>query len=181
MSREKKVKLFALLALISLVLGSLFIYWSYNSPAGFIARERSAIRLITDSETAEFTDLGGTQLSLSKYEGEILIVNAWASWSPFSKQDFEILNAIHDEFQEVPILAINRMESKELANAYLDSVGRLPNLTYIIDENDHFFDTVEGYAMPETIVYDQYGRIAFHKRGSLDREELEGVIRGLKN
>ena len=53
------------------------------------------------------------------------------------------------------------------------------NVEIILDGNDHFFKTIGGYAMPETILFDRIGNIVFHKRGSLLVSEFEPEIRKL--
>lgn len=176
-TREVKARLIGVgvVALFAFLSG--FLYWNYHSPAGFSVRQHSPVKQVIEGEGVAYTDLGGTSLSLDDYEGEILIVNAWASWSPFTPHEFELLRDLKTTYgDKIHILAINRMESKETANAYLDSIGRPEGVVLILDPNDHFFDTAEGYAMPETIIYDTYGRVALHKRGTLEKDELVPLL-----
>lgn len=174
---EKSTAVVSLCLLLCIAGG---VYYSYYSPSGFFARERSDVRRITDGDTAHYTTLSGDVFDMRSYEGKILVVNAWASWSPFSKSEFELLSALKSEYgNEITILAVNRMESTELANAYLDSIGRTEGIEFIIDPTDHFFDTVEGYAMPETIVYDKYGHITYHMRGTIVPGEIKSALNAL--
>jgi hypothetical protein len=76
----------------------------------------------------------------------------------------------------VTILALNRMEPVHQAQRFLTTIPAVPNITFVQDNQDHFFAAVEGYAMPETIVYNPAGEIVLHKRGNLTRDEIVAAV-----
>ncbi len=163
--------------LISVLIVVAFIAYELTSPRGFYARQHSDLRAIQNEETPVYSDLEGNSFDLKSYEGKPVIINSWASWSPLSKNDFDVLERIKSDFgKEISVIAMNRMETKETANAYLDYIGRGEGIVYAVDEADMFFKTIEGYAMPETIVYDDLGSLRFHERGSLHYDELKAEI-----
>ncbi len=124
-----------------------------------------------------YISLDGKNTNLSQYRNKPLIAVAWASWSPSSGDQLALLVRVADETHAtVPILAINRKEPLETANAYLDGVGRHDRLIYILDTADHFFRTSEGFAMPELIVYDKEGAERVHTRGTFTEDELRGIL-----
>ncbi len=162
-----------------LVTGALITYFVFVSPTGIKARERSDFGRV---QTDTYTSLTGEPIDLDTYRGEVLIVNVWASWSPFTLQDHELLGKIKSEYGDsVTILAMNRMESKETAEAYLSTIGKQEGIDYIIDGRDTFFTSLEGYAMPETIIFDPTGNIYFHKRGVVTKSELTTAIDELRS
>lgn len=185
MVKERKVAIVTIILLVLIVLAGAFVIYELKSPSGYYARKNADIQKI-EQNVLPYTDLEGNQTNIEDFVGKPLVINAWASWSPYSKSDFQILSALKKEYgDQVTILAMNRLETKETANAYLDFIGREDGLVYLVDTGDHFFKTVEGYAMPETLFYDSIGNIVSHKRGSLTGEEaksyLEAVLEADRN
>ncbi len=185
MSKEKKVTIITIVVLILILAVGAVVIYELKSPNGWYARKNADIQKIEQNEIP-YIDLDGNTINIDDFVGKPLIVNAWASWSPYSKSDFQILSDLKDEYGDrVNILAMNRMETKETADAYLNYIGREDGITYLVDQGDHFFKTVEGYAMPETLFFDSIGNIISQKRGSLTAEEakayLETVLEADKN
>jgi thiol-disulfide isomerase/thioredoxin len=163
-----------------LLVGVLLTYYIFLSPTGLRAKQHADLRKVEEGDQVAYTDLDGTPRDLEDFHGKPLIVNVWASWTPFTKGDHQVLREIKNEYGEkITILALDRMETKETAEAYLNSIGKEEGLIYIIDTTDHFFRSLEGYAMPETIVFDVVGNEVFRKRGALNPEELESVLASL--
>jgi thiol-disulfide isomerase/thioredoxin len=135
--------------------------------------------IFTNVEGEEpYTDLNGNPVSLDEYLGRILVVATWASWSPFSQPDLEMLNNLATEYnkEEVFFLAINRKESKEQAGRFLSTLPELNNIFIAIDPRDHFYTAVGGYAMPEVVIYNKTGDVILHARGQANRDEIKQVI-----
>jgi thiol-disulfide isomerase/thioredoxin len=141
-------------------------------------RIEKVLSLFSDDESAKFTDLQNNVISLAEYEKQIIVVNTWASWSPFTAVEFPILDEVAGTYADrgVRVLAINRKETKDQIDRYLSTIPEYKNVEKIVDVNDFFYAGVEGYAMPETIVYDNKGRIIEHFHGVIKKEELESVL-----
>jgi hypothetical protein len=91
-----------------------------------------------------------------------------------------LLDAIAGEYGDrITVIAINRMEERTLAGAYLGTLPQLSHLHVLTDPADTFFKGVGGYAMPETVVYAADGSIAFHTRGVVVEAELRAALDAL--
>ncbi len=125
-----------------------------------------------------YTDLVGNPVSLDKYLGKVLVVQTWASWSPFTQTDMEVLDELAKPYspEKVVFLAINRKETKEQAMRYLSTVPNIVNVVIILDPRDRFYSAVGGYAMPETVIYNQKGEIVRHLRGQASAEEISTTL-----
>lgn len=130
---------------------------------------------------APYTDLNGNEVSLEQYLGKILVVNSWASWSPFSATDLPLLAKLTQEYDpnQVTFLAINRKETKEQAARFVNSISNLGNLIMVLDPRDHFYASVGGYAMPEVVIYNQAGQITNHFRGDANEAKIKEAINQL--
>jgi thiol-disulfide isomerase/thioredoxin len=160
-----------------LLILALATYFFLNSSKDEINTETAGI--FTNIEGEEpYTDLNGNPVTLDDYLGRILVVTTWASWSPFSQLDLEMLNSLAGEYngEEVFFLAINRKESKEQAGRFLSTLPELNNIFIALDPRDHFYTAVGGYAMPEVVVYNVTGDVILHSRGQANREEIKQTI-----
>lgn len=139
-----------------------------------LATSDAAIALSLDTSDTQYTDLAGNQVNLAQYLGQVLIVISWASWSPASAEHLDIVATVASQYQddEVVVVAINRAEPKETAEAYLQTVGVREQVKLVIDTSDAYYRRIGGYTMPETLVYDREGNIVTHNRGSLTASEL---------
>ncbi len=140
-------------------------------------------QIFSDTPTVTtYTDLDGKTLSLEEYLGQVIVVTSWASWSPFSKTDLETLNTLASNYtdKKVVFLAMNRKEALAQAQRYITTLPPLPHIRLVIDVEDRFYNLVGGYAMPETVVFDQKGEIVLHGRGVFDtvatKETLERLL-----
>lgn len=131
-----------------------------------------------DAGALPYTDLAGNPLSLDQYLGSTLVVTTWASWSPFSTNDLQMLSTLSAEFadSDTVFMALNRNESPDLANRFMASIGNVPGVVIALDPTDHFYQQVGGYAMPEVIIFNQKGQITDHYRGVVDQQTLKEAI-----
>ncbi len=130
---------------------------------------------VSDDQTS-YTDLAGDTTDLSKYFGEYLVVNSWASWSPDSARELSLLSEVVSEYQGFKVLAINRGEPANTAERFLKSTGATTNVELILDSEDRYYKSIAGFAMPETVFYDRSGKIIFHHRGALSKVQLKSYL-----
>lgn len=127
---------------------------------------------------APYSDMLGNAVSLDSYLGKVLVVATWASWSPFSATDLQMLDSLADEIanEEVVFMAINRKETKEQAARFTATQPEFNNLVMVLDPRDHFYTAVGGYAMPEVVVYNRRGEVVLHERGVANRDTIQSAI-----
>lgn len=175
-SRERS-HIIAVIALIGFVAIIVAVYVAYTSPTGIKARLTSDIHTLDTDTEAAYTDIHGEKIELGEDTDAPLVINVWATWSPYTPTEFEVLEKLKKKYGDtIHIIALNRMEPKETAQAYLGTLRSYEGIEFILDTNDHFFKTVGGYAMPETIVYNKVGNATFHKRGTLNESEVTIAI-----
>lgn len=178
---EKRNFLLLLALLCILIVAGTITYVIYKTPND--ASNSNASQDLLVSKTAVYTDLEGNPFTFELYEGKVRVVNAWASWSPFSYAELKDLETLAREYEdkEVVFIAINRKESKEQAKSYLSTIQEFKKMIFAIDVTDAFYTSIKGYAMPETVFYDARGNVVFHKRGNMTleemREHIEAVLR----
>ncbi len=172
-------KQLGVLVLIVTVLG--FVTYDYLTPGLFFSRIQNDLKTIVPLEAASYTDLDGNPVSLEDYKGKPLLINSWATWMPFSQTELPLLARMHEEYgNRITIIAMNRMENPIIIRSYLAQYG-IPTDAFLIflDPTDFFYRAIQGYAMPETIMYRDDGTIQNHIRGTLNETELRQSLETL--
>ncbi len=144
--------------------------------------------LLGDRQTGEkapdfaLQDYGGKTVSLSDFAGKPLVINSWAAWCPFCREELPALAAVQKEFgDQVVIISIDRQESLAVAKGYTDRQGTTDDLIFLLDPSDSFYQSIGGFSMPETIFIDSNGNIVFHKRGPMQTNEIRERVRKIIN
>lgn len=175
MTKKRLLILFVIVLVVIVVFAITFFVRS-------VAKDRlenEAVKtLFTKDSNAQYLDATNNPISLSQYEDKILVVNVWASWSPYTEIEFPILDDVALRYQDkgVKVLAMNRKETQPQIERFLASIPTYNNIELITDVNDYFYAGVEGYAMPETVIYNSKGKIIEHIRGVVTREQLEIIL-----
>jgi len=125
---------------------------------------------------ASYTELQGNPASLNQYVGTSLVTFAWASWCPVCGDQLKILADVAGDYESVKVLAFNRAEPINTARSYLSLYGLENTVELIMDPTDHFFNSVEGYSMPETIIFNTVGEVVHHERGEISDEKLRFLL-----
>jgi len=137
-------------------------------------RDAEASQTLAATDETPYTDLSGNPFSFDAYRGKVRVVNSWASWCPFCTEELKNFETLAQEYaeQDVVVIAVNRKESKERAQAFLDTLGDFTYTKFAIDLTDAFYKSIGGFSMPETVFYDAQGNIVLHIRGLIDIEDM---------
>lgn len=152
---------------------------------GLFSVQKGKITLPQDKEinpvpNFSLKDYKGSTVSLKDFSGKNLIINSWAAWCPFCKQELPDFAEAQREFgDKVVIIAVDRAESPETAKKYSDELGVSNKFVFLFDPDDSFYKSIGGFSMPETIFVNKEGNIVFHKRGPMDINEIREKIKNL--
>lgn len=122
------------------------------------------------------TDYEGRAVHLTDFAGKPLVVNTWAAWCPFCRQELPDFVALQKEFPDVAVIAIDRSEPLATAKGYTDELGISGDILFLLDPGDDFYKNIGGFSMPETIFVDKSGTIVFHKRGIMTLAEMRAAV-----
>lgn len=175
-STHRRALVIILLIIIACAVGTFLVVSPYSPFTGL----QNDLKAIEPSIEASYTDLDGNPIVLSSFKGKSLVINSWASWMPFSKDELESLNErkrLHGD--SVEVLAINRMEDREFIKSYLSTFNVGRDIIFLADPTDNFYRAIGGYAMPETVFYNKDGTLGAHKRGVLTNDELDQYLNNI--
>ncbi len=113
-------------------------------------------------------------LSSAELEGEVRLVNFFASWCIPCRAEHALLNRLTAE-GVVPVYGINYKDQPADVRAWLDQLGD-PYARSGADLDGRVGIEWGVYGLPETFVVDRDGRIVYKHIGQIRREDLEGTI-----
>jgi len=174
---NKKTILIIGVAFLIIILG-FAAWWFYKGNQ--INGETRSVFTVEEGE-APYSDLYGKPVALEGYIGEPLVVVTWASWSPFSENDIRTLSSLSKEYDYATFMAMNRKEPKEQAQRYINTLSDIDGVLIVLDPRDEFYTAIEGYAMPEVVVYNKRGDIILHERGITNAESRKMALDSLKD
>jgi cytochrome c biogenesis protein CcmG/thiol:disulfide interchange protein DsbE len=126
------------------------------------------------SFAADFTlpTLGGGETSLSDYEGQVVVINFWATWCPPCKAEMPGINAFYEEHADdgLVVLAINGQEAEPTVAEFING----SNFTFpvLLDEEGEATRLFNARSFPTTFILDKSGRIQHVQIGLISEQEL---------
>lgn len=154
-------------ALAGLFLGGMFRDDPDALPSTLIGQSAPAVELTPLGTGAPFT---GDTLR----DGEVKLVNFWASWCAPCRIEHPQLMALHDE--GLPIYGINYKDDGPKALAFLDELGD-PFVGTGADKQGRVALNWGVYGVPETFVLDGDGTVLLRFAGPITSTVLENRIR----
>ena len=121
-----------------------------------------------------------TELSTAQYAGNIVVVNAWASWCPPCIEELPLLASAAEAYADkgVTFLGLNSMDDPIAAASLLGSSA----YRSIDDRDGAILATIPGVpprSLPSTVILDRQGRIAVRVIGPVKPGQLESAIDSL--
>jgi thiol-disulfide isomerase/thioredoxin len=147
---------------------------------------RQGIRLVDPDSAAPAGDLrvvdtSGETIELSDYLGQVVMVNAWASWCPPCRVEQPRLTAVEAEFRDEGLVVLG-MNVEGLGPADLEQVARDWEIRYPVvvptrNMDGTPFDYTNG--IPHTWLVDRAGRIRASKIGVVSGRSLRRAVQRL--
>jgi peroxiredoxin len=165
------------------VIGAAYSYYAAAKPKSFAAPLQQ--NTVGDTSGADkqvapdfsLKDMNGKTVKLSDYRGKIVILNFWAVWCKYCKEEMPDLNALNKELSEgndAVILAIDVQESRDTVRNYLSSNNI--SLTVLLDTDG---TTAEAYGVsgyPNTFVLNRDGTLYAYIPGATDKATLSNIL-----
>ena len=123
--------------------------------------------------------LDDTDLSTQSWQGQVVVVNMWASWCGPCRSEATALANSYKELHEsgVEFVGLNTRDGKAAASAFNN---RFPTGYPSIQDQDGQlilqFGNLGPAATPSTIVLDRKGRIAARVLGPVTQAQLRGIV-----
>ena len=113
-------------------------------------------------------------LATADLEGEVTLVNVFASWCAPCRAEHPLLLRLAQE-KGIPIVGINQKDKPADATGYLSRYGN-PYRRIGVDANGRASIEWGVYGVPETFVVDRNGRIRRRFVGALGPQDVEPIL-----
>jgi len=124
-------------------------------------------------------DLEGKTVSLSDSDGEVRLIDFWATWCAPCREEIPMLNELHEKYRAdgLLIVAVSDVnEGAEVVKPFVDHHGvRFANLV----GSEQIVTDYEVHSLPTAFLIDRDGRIVETFFGPKPRRILEKRIREL--
>jgi cytochrome c biogenesis protein CcmG, thiol:disulfide interchange protein DsbE len=162
-----------------LVLGVLAIFLmpkagTTNQPA----EQSSSVPATVDYAAPQFDlqDLQGQAVSLADYQGQVILVNNWATWCPPCKAEMPTLQAFYNDHHKQNFTIIG-IEAGEPATAVAQFV-KDHSLTFPVwpDTGQKSILAFRNQNLPNSYVIDRTGKVRLAWTGAISRKMLEDYV-----
>jgi thiol-disulfide isomerase/thioredoxin len=151
---------------------------------GFVSGDGTATFFPVDDRVAApelaGTTLEGEPLAVSDFDGDVVVLNLWASWCVPCRAEAPVLQEVASETENdgVQFIGLNTDENQAAALAFESAAG----ITYpsLVDADGEFqlafYDTVPAQSIPWTVIIDREGDIAARVIGETDYDQLSDLV-----
>lgn len=117
--------------------------------------------------------------SPQQLQGQVWLLNIWASWCVSCKQEHKLLVAFSQDFP-IPIVGLNYKDDIQEAKNWLNELGNPYQFTVQDSQGQAGIDW-GVYGVPETFVIDSQGIIRHKFTGPLTKESINNTLIPLLN
>jgi len=122
------------------------------------------------------TTMDGQKFSNNAIKGRVVLLQFWATWCQYCRQDQEAVDTVSKEFagKGLLVLAVNAGESRKKVKQYLANSPRA--VPIVLMENTNLAALFAAKSYPLYVLIDPDGKIAGESRGSGGEEALRELL-----
>jgi peroxiredoxin len=127
----------------------------------------------TPAPSFSLPDSSGHMVSLSDYQGQVILINFWASWCGPCRKEMPLLQELSQRYGPLgfTLLGVNVEEDSSLADKFLAETP--VNFPILYDRENVVSKAYDVIAMPTTVIVDREGRVRFIHHGYKDGYESD--------
>jgi peroxiredoxin len=120
--------------------------------------------------------IDGSQISLSRLRGRIVLLNFWATWCVPCRAEMPDIQAAYEAYQgyDFTVLAINQGEGNEVVSRFVQDL----HLTFpiLLDRDGITAERYRVRGLPTSFIIDREGVIRSMRIGAIDRAYIESQL-----
>jgi thiol-disulfide isomerase/thioredoxin len=125
-------------------------------------------------------DVYDKKIIKNNYQGQITIVNFWATWCPPCVEEIPSLNRLKMKMSDLPfeLISINYAEEKETIVAFMKKIN--VEFPVLLDPNGNFAKQWQVITFPSTFIIGPQGQIRYGVNAAIEWDDPQ-VIEALKS
>lgn len=122
-------------------------------------------------------DVTGESVALSDFQGKRVLLNVWASWCPPCRAEMPDLEALHQKYDDLVVLAVNSGDDAATVKEFVDNFDI--SFPVLIDENQQVSKLYKVRGLPTTFFIDSQGILRKTHMGQLDASVAELYLKDI--
>ncbi|WP_085521446.1 TlpA family protein disulfide reductase [Tuberibacillus sp. Marseille-P3662] len=110
----------------------------------------------------DLKNLKGEKVSLSDYKSEKVLLNFWATWCHYCRQEMSTLNKFYNQ-NDVNIVSVNIGESKETVEGFKQKTDF--DFITLLDKKADVSESFNVHVLPTSILIDKNGKVLKRHQG----------------
>ncbi len=131
-----------------------------------------------DQTAPELTlfDLDGNEVSLSDFEGQVVLVNNWATWCPPCREEMPEFKAYFEKYRDkgFQIVAVEAGQPEAEVRAFVEEQGL--EFVVLLDPENQSLITFQNSTLPNSWVIDRKGHLRLAWLGAINLPTLEKYV-----
>lgn len=121
----------------------------------------------------------GEMMDLAAFEGQVVLINFWATWCPPCRDEMPVIEAAHQKYgsQGFRVLAVNVQETPTQVEAFRQQLGL--SFPMVLDSQGHVTRVYRVQNLPRSFFLGRDGRVARIHPGELTTETVELYLKEL--
>ncbi len=127
-------------------------------------------------------DLAGNDRAVAAWDGQVVLVNFWATWCPPCRHEIPLLNKLQRRYREAGLQVVGVAIDKRQAVTQFDQ--ELPLEYPVLHGQLEASQVARAYGneagvLPYTVIVDRQGMIRYVKAGEVSADRLTEALRAL--
>jgi len=121
-------------------------------------------------------DLSGTEVSLSDFRGEVVLLNNWATWCPPCRQEMPEFQSYYDKHKDqgFHVVAVEAGQPEAEVRKFVEQVNI--DFVVLLDPENKSLKTFQQSSLPNSFVIDKTGQMRYLWLGAIDEKTLDLYI-----
>lgn len=167
-----------------LVKASLFVVLSLSAiVAGAAPPLGHQMSMVKGSpQVGDFTlpDIDSEPHSFSDFDGQVVLLNFWATWCPPCVREMPSLERLHRKYENkgFKVIAVNQWEDEDVVFEFTGRLSVEPTFLILFDRESRVADAFKVKGLPSTYLIDKKGRVRYKAIGGreFDHPEVEKLV-----
>lgn len=121
-------------------------------------------------------DLDGNEVSLTDFQGEVILVNNWATWCPPCREEMPEFKAYYNKYKDqgFQVVAIEAGEPEAEVRNFVEGAGL--DFVILLDPENKSLITFQNNSLPNSFVIDRKGNLRLAWLGAINGPTLEKYV-----
>jgi cytochrome c biogenesis protein CcmG, thiol:disulfide interchange protein DsbE len=152
-------------------------------PVRTVSPEGAAAAVLQAEVAPDFTlpATDGSQVRLADYQGQVVLINLWATWCPPCVRETPRLVRLYERYREdgFVLLGVNTTFQDDHAKVMQFVRDQAVSYPVLLDTQDTFGTTYRARVLPTSYLIDRQGKIVQIRVGEIDEAQLDEQIAAL--